>query len=363
MRSSRRIEILFNVWADERNVNSQSLTAREIALRLDPDRFLSRFFVSSGRPADARLREHPGVELLRVPPRLGTVEIVRQLLRGRHDILFYPSLNARASRLFWTLRRLARRARTVECLECSWDQLQELPPADLHHRLRWLRAADLCTAITPMITRSLAEHRIQAETVPLGVDLELFQPVDRAEREKPWRVVFVGSIQPRKQPHLVLELARRLQNLPVELHLIGPTLGDPGYAEELMAETEADGLGSVVFHGALQQRQMAEWLARCDVYVLPSRLEGFGKTTLEAAATGLPAVVFDDYETTAVVNGETGFTVSTFDDMSRRVEQLLQDSELRLRMGAAAAEHARGFDWQVIAERWEDQLERLLARR
>lgn len=355
MTKPRRIEILFNVWADERNLNSQSLTAREIALRLDPERFRSQLFVSTGWPEDPRLREHPGIELLRMPPRLGSARILQKLLWGGHDILFYPSLNGRASRLFWRLRRLGRRARVVECLECSWSQLQDIPSADLRHRLRWLRGADFCTAITPPITRSLTEAGIQAETVPLGVDLELFQPVDRSGREEPWRVVFVGSIQPRKQPHLVLELARRLRHLPVEFHLIGPILGDPGYAEGLVAEKEADGLDSVVFHGAMLQREMVDWLARCDVYVLPSRLEGFGKTTLEAAATGLPAVVFDDYGTTAVVDGETGFAVSTFDDMSRRVERLLQDSELRRSMGAAAADHARGFDWQAIARQWEER--------
>lgn len=360
MKGSGLISILFNVWGDERDLNSQSLTAREIALRLDPDRFRSRFFLGAGRDPDPRLREHPGIELLALPPRLGSLEIARQLLWGGQDILFYPSLNPRASRLFWSLRRLGRSCPLIECLECSWDQLQEIPPALLDHRLRFLRGADLVSAITPAICQALREHGIDAEMVPLGVDLSLFQPIDRRGRKEPWRIVFVGSIQARKQPHLVLEMARRLRHLPVEFHLIGPTLGDPGYAERLLAEKKEEGLDSVVFHGTMQQRELAEWLARCDVYVLPSRLEGFGKTTLEAAATGLPALVFDDYETTAVVTGETGFAVATFDDMLRRLEQLLQDSELRLGMGAAAAAHAQGFDWSTIARRWEKCFERLV---
>jgi glycosyltransferase involved in cell wall biosynthesis len=40
-----------------------------------------------------------------------------------------------------------------------------------------------------------------------------------------------------------------------------------------------------------------------DILLVPSRLEGIPRVTLEAAAAGLPAVVFDDYQTPSVLLG------------------------------------------------------------
>jgi len=48
------IHILFNTWANCDNVNAQSLTAREIALRLDPDQFVSWLYLSWDKKPDNR---------------------------------------------------------------------------------------------------------------------------------------------------------------------------------------------------------------------------------------------------------------------------------------------------------------------
>jgi len=353
------IKILWNAWADAGNVNSQSLTARELAARLDPERFASRLFVRAGGDPDPRLRGRDGVRLIPVPRRLGMAVVARELLWGDRHLLFYPALNLRASRLFYRLRRLGRRVRTVHSFEVSWRQLAAVPEPVRRHTLRAARDADLLTAITPAIVRDLGERGLDAELMPLGVDLSRFAPVDRRGRPGPAKVLFVASILERKQPHLVLELARRLRSRPVEFHLLGPVL-EEGYYRRLLAEKERDGLDRVFFHGKVSPDELARHLRGGDLYLLPSRLEGFGKTTLEAAARGLPAVVFDDYETPAVVDGETGFAVATFEEMAERVERLLDDPALRHRLGDAAAEHAAAFSWDRIARRWEERFERLL---
>ena len=362
---SRRLEILWNVWANRRDLNAQSLTARELARRLPAERFHSRFFLEPGDPPDPRLVEaveegRAAIDWVTMPRRLGTLRIVRELLWGGHDLLFYPALNPRASRLYRRLRWLGGKVAVVNSIEASWPQLEALPAEDLGHTLEWARRSDFCAAITPQIAESLGRRGIQAEVVPLGVDLECFRPPEPEMREsdRPLKVIFVASIQPRKQPHLVLELARRLGGEAVEFHLVGPVLGDPAYHRRLLEEKARDGLDQVYFHGPLPQTEIRDWLARSHVYVLPSRLEGFGKTTLEAAACGLPAVIFDDYGSTSVVDGETGFQVSTFDEMEEKVRQLLGDPTLRRRLGRAAVAHAHGFDWAVLAERWRGIFER-----
>lgn len=362
----RPIRILWNVWANALDFNAQSLTARELALRLPPERFASRFLHSHGAAVDPRLIEaraggQAAIDWLTLPRRFGSQRILREFLWGDHDILFYPALNPRASRLYRHLRPLGRSVKVVNSIECSWPQMNAEPPAVLRQSLYWARHSDLCVAITPAISKSLQNAGIDTEVIPLGVDLERFRPPQKARQDPRalQRVIFVASMQRRKQPHLILELARRLKDHAVEFHLIGPVLGNPDYYHQLLNQKEAEGLGRVHFHGAMQQEEIRQWLESSDIYVLPSRLEGFGKTTIEAAACGLPAVIFSDYESTAVVDGRTGFQVETFDDMVEKVRLLLDEPGLRQRLGEAALSHVRQFDWDVIARRWQLRFERL----
>jgi glycosyltransferase involved in cell wall biosynthesis len=87
---------------------------------------------------------------------------------------------------------------------------------------------------------------------------------------------------------------------------------------------------------------------------LPSRLEGIPKVTLEAAATGMPCVVFRDYETPSVIDGVTGFQVGTVEEMMQALGKLIADRSLRERMGTAAQAHTQSFDWDAVSKRWQN---------
>ena len=90
-----------------------------------------------------------------------------------------------------------------------------------------------------------------------------------------------------------------------------------------------------------------------DIFLLPSRLEGIPKVTLEAAAAGLPSIVFRDYETPSVLDGVSGFQVETVQQMMSALEKLLSDRCLRQRMGQAAREHVASFEWDLVARKWQ----------
>jgi glycosyltransferase involved in cell wall biosynthesis len=55
-----------------------------------------------------------------------------------------------------------------------------------------------------------------------------------------------------------------------------------------------------------------------------------------------------------VVDGLTGFQLSTVEEMFGRLEQLIHDSALRSMMGAAARKHAEKFDWDLVGKQWEE---------
>ncbi len=104
-----------------------------------------------------------------------------------------------------------------------------------------------------------------------------------------------------------------------------------------------------------------------DLYVLASHREGYPRSAMEAAATGLPVVATDIRGCRQVVEtGETGLLVPVGNApaLADSVATLAGDRALRSRMGAAALEKARHeFDDRRPIEITLETYDRLLARR
>ena len=106
------------------------------------------------------------------------------------------------------------------------------------------------------------------------------------------------------------------------------------------------------------------WYRAADVVLHAARTDNFPNTVLEAQACGRPVVA------TAVggvpeqiVEGRTGFLTPPGDAaaMAARIQQLLDDPELRRQMGAAALDHARhNFGLEAQADAYLHWYEEIL---
>ena len=349
------IRILFNVYADADIYNAQSLNAREIALRLPPDRFRSTLFFSSS--PDTRLTQR-GIQLVKLPRRLGTLSVLREMLAG-HDLIFYIGLD-RASYIYLHLPRLLRGStRTVLCIEGPSGNLVGVSPQVRRNADHVGRHADVRTAISGFVARDTYEsYGIQPDfIVPVGVDTAIFSP-PASRHHSDTTVLFVGHLIERKGPQVVLDAAARFPG--VRFRLVGSARDS--FGETLLRQSTDRKLHNVSFEDPVPQARLAEIMRASDILLLPSRVEGIPKVTLEAAASGMPCVVFDDYQTPSVVHGSTGFQVRTPEEMMQRLQLLIEDVALRREMGGAAAVHARQFDWDGVAERWSEILSTIARR-
>ena len=89
---------------------------------------------------------------------------------------------------------------------------------------------------------------------------------------------------------------------------------------------------------------------------MTSLYEGLPLVMLEAINHGLPVVTYDFScgPRDVITDGLNGFLVPGCDEkaLASRICQLIEDEELRKRMGAAAFERAKDFSTEKIIERW-----------
>jgi phosphatidylinositol alpha-1,6-mannosyltransferase len=151
-------------------------------------------------------------------------------------------------------------------------------------------------------------------------------------------------------------------------------IGDGPLRGELEGLAHARGLSeSVRFLGAVEDRERDEWLRRCNVFAMPSRLpgggvagEGFGIVFLEAGVYGKPVVAGAvGGALDAVEDGVTGLLVDPADPraVGEAVATLLSDRERARQLGANGAERAREHAWPLIAEQVRTLMLDLLAAR
>jgi glycosyltransferase involved in cell wall biosynthesis len=156
--------------------------------------------------------------------------------------------------------------------------------------------------------------------------------------------IVVGSIMrfgEEKRPLLWMEMARELhQDHP---HVRFLLFGHGPMLESCRAFATANGLGEAVTFAGLTSDAWAA-LAAMDIFVLTSRLEGLPNVIIEAQSMGLPVVCSGaGGMSETFVDGSTGIAVpsSGAEDLARAVAGLLENPDLRNRMGSAARIHAR----------------------
>lgn len=134
-----------------------------------------------------------------------------------------------------------------------------------------------------------------------GIEFEAFEDA-RARREETRRrlgyspgdfiIGQIGLVMPRKRPRFVIESAPKvLREVPnAKFLFIGDASpGQEGYLQELKALADQLGVSSA-FQFLPFQAEVADYFAACDVNLLLSNEEGFGRVVLEAAAAGVPTI-------------------------------------------------------------------------
>ena len=154
-------------------------------------------------------------------------------------------------------------------------------------------------------------------------------------------VLWVGRMSPEKGLDFLAVVYDQLRRRRDDVQLV--LVGDGPYREQL-----AELLPGASFLGYRTGDELATIYASADVFVFPGRAETFGQVLLEAAASGLPAVVTTGIGVDEnVARDETALVAPPGDAVGfvAALERLLDDESLRQTMGLLARERALQRSW------------------
>jgi glycosyltransferase involved in cell wall biosynthesis len=234
---------------------------------------------------------------------------------------------------------------------------------------RWLWPRLTARAHTIVTDSAFSRARIEARlnispnrvvVIPVGVDASRFTPRPQIEVDAvrsryglPARyVLFVGSVQPRKNLSGLAEAVRML-----ETDFAGIELVVAGERSRHFAPAGGSFAGTH-FLGRVPEDHLPALYSGAEVFVQPSFYEGGGLTVLEALACGCPVAAargsaLDEY----LGNAGLIFEPKNPADISSAIGALLGDESLRLGLREAGIERARDFSWAGCAAAIEAVLE------
>ncbi len=167
-------------------------------------------------------------------------------------------------------------------------------------------------------------------------------------------VLFLGYIEPRKQPGLVVQAFAQTKIRDTHrLIIVGPDAYDHRSAVETVAG-ELKVTDRVIFWGPAYGAEKWALLQHAKCLCLPSLAEGQPVVVSEAMGVGLPCIVSREANCTFVCQNGAGMMVNSFDpgQWAAAIEKICEDTEFHEKMSKAAKQLGEKLTWEKIVQRW-----------
>ena len=173
----------------------------------------------------------------------------------------------------------------------------------------------------------------------------------------------VGSVVPRKGYDVLVAALARLADLPWRATIVGDRTRSPETARRLDDEVVRLGLAErVTCTGAVAPENLPAYYAAADLFVLPSRFEGYGMVYAEAIAHGLPVIGTTAGAIPDTVPAGAGVLVppDNAEALATVLRRLIENPQQRQRLAQGARAAAAQFpSWEAQAALFGNVLDNL----
>jgi glycosyltransferase involved in cell wall biosynthesis len=239
----------------------------------------------------------------------------------------------------------------VTIFDCiPWSHPHLLPPRVVRAfraaSKRALANADRVVAISnataAQVERWFPAAAGKVSVAPCGLSREL-EPAGLERDGGREGVLFVGTIEPRKNVPLIVRAARALPQIPFTI------VGKPGWGSYDLA-TDVKGLPNVTWLSRVEDEELRRLYRQAAVLVYPSVVEGFGLPVLEAIASGvLPIVSTASALVELVPDRELQVDPSQPFSLTRVIQRWVADGDARTRRVDALSTAVSAHTWAAAA--------------
>jgi glycosyltransferase-like protein len=216
---------------------------------------------------------------------------------------------------------------------------------------------------------------IDAQITYNGVDTEAFNPeVDGSDIRKKYGIedepviLFVGGLEKRKGlEYLLFAMKKVLQEFPnARVIVVGKNAfssipGERAFFDVLLKRLDLEDHVDFEFH--VSEENIPKYYAACDVYVLPSMMEGWGLSIMEAMATKKPVVATRVGGIPELVEERRNGLLCQPQDVTSLADSifyLLKNMEIAQKMGEEGLSTARSYSWETTAKKVKQIYENIL---
>ena len=214
---------------------------------------------------------------------------------------------------------------------------------------RTLRKLDIILCLHNDMKKFLVEQGIaDAEKIRVIPNAVLIEPeiVKVKDEHNCLRLVYLGWIVSNKGLHTLVQavalLTKQYNAHNFFLDIVGPEV-EEGLIAKLLAESQKEGLEQVVrFHPPVFGVEKRNVFAKTDIFVFPTRMEGFPFVLLESMEAGLAVITTNISPMNLIVeHNKNGllFELDNSADLAKQIFALMNDVERRTRLGIEARKH------------------------
>lgn len=327
-----KLKILLGAYVD--SVNAQNINCKEIAKRLDQNKFEVHVLVHD-KPMDVE-----GV----VSHKIGNSFLLKNLgklytmIKLNADIYYLPRVE-KVDILFSKLRR--KKSCVVSSIEItSVYQNEEYKKFFNEYIFDYFCISEFLNDMNKK------EWGSRKKVLYLGIS-------EISKNIKPKvdlnTIAFVGSVEERKRPMEFAKLAKQFPNIQFVM------IGSGSLLEKVRNYKKDNNVSNLRVTGKIDNNKVIEELKNVDLLLLLSKAEGLPKVVLEAASVAVPSVYINEYYSIDYIkSGENGIAVRELGNVGEIISFLKENPQKYSEMSCNALKIVPKYTWDALIKDYEE---------
>ena len=171
------------------------------------------------------------------------------------------------------------------------------------------------------------------------------------EKDSKLKIICAAKVIKRKNPSIFLKLAEKYPKHDFIW------FGDGELRENYLNLVKERNIKNLFFPGNISIIELGNQFRTSDLFILPSFAEGVPKSSQEAAACGLPILLFGFYEPFSVIENYNGYLAWNLEEFNNKFKKLIDNPDLRKNMSRNSFLLSENWDWDKLAKIWFDKVE------